>query len=103
MSSLNGIKVKVGDVVYDILKGAGRVIDDGGGVLNITVDFGPTGGTMRFGQDGTFQGHQRLYWKPPYILQPRGPNDIPYEQTTALLAMIYDFLVSYETKEKNRC
>lgn len=99
MSTLNGKKMKVGNVVYDILKGAGKVIDDGGGVLNVTVDFG-VNGQMKFSQDGKFQGNQRLYWKPPYLLQPRGPQDEAYEQTIALSKMIYDFLVSYETKQQ---
>lgn len=99
MTTLNGTKMAVGNVVYDVIKGAGRVVDDGGGVLNVTVDFG-AGGTMRFSQDGKFQGQQRLYWKPPYLMQPRGPQDEPYEQTIALSKIIYDFLVSYETRKK---
>lgn len=99
MSSLNGKKMQVGNIVYDVLKGAGKVIDDGGGVLNVTVDFG-VNGKMNFGQDGTFQGHQRLYWKPPYLIQPRGPQDEAYEQTVALSQMIYNFFISYEINKQ---
>lgn len=99
MTTLNGKKLAVGDVVYDVLKGAGRVIDDGGGVLNVTVDFG-TNGQMKFSQDGKFQGNQRLYWKPPLWLQPRGPQDEAYDQAVALTKMIYDFLVAYDTRKK---
>ena len=51
--SLNGRKMQVGDIVHDILKGAGKVVNDGGGVLSVTVDFG-AGGRMTFAQDGTF-------------------------------------------------
>lgn len=101
MTTLNGKRMAVGDVVYDILKGAGKVIDDGGGVLNVTVDFG-VGGQMKFSQDGKFQGNQRLFWKPPYLIQPRGPKDDAYEQTIALSNLIYEFFVSYETKKQNR-
>lgn len=100
MTTLNGKSMKVGDIVYDVLKGAGKVIDDGGGVLNVTVDFG-AGGQMKFSQDGKFQGNQRLYWKSPYLLQPRGPKDEAYEQTVALANIIYNFLVAYETKKQN--
>lgn len=99
MSTLNGKKMQVGNVVYDVLKGAGKVIDDGGGVLNVTVDFG-SHGQMNFSQDGKFQGYQRLYWKPPYLIQPRGQQDEAYEQTVALSKIIYDFFVSYETKQQ---
>lgn len=91
--------MEVGNVVYDVLKGMGKVVDDGGGVLNVTVDFG-VNGQMKFSQDGKFQGNQRLYWKPPYLLQPRGPHDEAYEQTIGLLSVIYEYLVSYETKKQ---
>lgn len=101
MSSLNGRKMKVGDVVYDVLKGGGRVTNDGGGVLNVTVDFG-AGGTMNFSQDGKFQGSQRLYWKPPYIMQPRGPDDEAYEQAVDMAKDIYAKLVSYENRKASR-
>jgi len=39
MSSLNGRKMKLGDVVYDVLKGMGQVVRDGGGTLNVVVRF----------------------------------------------------------------
>lgn len=96
MTTLNGKKMQKGNVVYDILKGAGKVIDDGGGVLNVTVDFGSSG-TMKFSQSGKFQGYQRLYWREPYIIQPRGPNDPAYEKAVGLMKIIYDHLRSYET------
>lgn len=99
MATLNGRKMAVGDVVYDVLKGAGKVVDDGGGVLNVKVDFGPNG-QMMFSQDGKFQGHQRLYWMPPYLLQPRGPKDEAYEHTIALSRMIYEYFLSFEAKQK---
>ena len=101
MSSLNGRKIKKGDIVYDILNGAGRVTNDGGGVLNVTVDFG-TNGTMNFTQDGKFQGKQSLYWKQPRLFQPRGPDDEPYEKTVELSKIIYDYLVAYETRQNSR-
>lgn len=95
MTTLNGKKMQKGNVVYDILKGAGKVIDDGGGVLNVTVDFGSSG-QMKFSQSGEFQGHQRLYWREPYIIQPRGPNDPAYEKAVELMKLIYEQLRSYE-------
>lgn len=98
MVSLNGREIQVGDVVYDILKGAGKVTDNGGGVLAVTVDFGESG-TMKFAQDGTFQGVQRLYWKAPYVFQPRGPSDEPYELAIQLSQLIYNFLVQYEKRK----
>ncbi len=100
MSSLNGRKMKVGDIVHDILKGAGKVINDGGGELNVTVDFGANG-KMNFAQDGTFSGVQRLYWKPPFIFQPRGPDDKPYEQAIEFAQMAYEWFKNYETREKS--
>lgn len=100
MSSLNGRKMKVGDVVHDILKGAGRVINDGGGVLNVTVDFGANG-KMSFAQDGTFSGVQRLYWKEPFIFQPRGPDDESYEQAIEFAKKMYEWFLNYEIRKKN--
>lgn len=99
MTTLNGRKMAKGDIVYDVLKGAGRVVDDGGGVLNVKVDFG-SNGTMSFSQDGKFQGYQRLYWKPPYLVQPRGPKDEAYEHTVALVGIIYEYFASFEAKQK---
>lgn len=99
MSSLNGRKMQVGDIVYDLLKGAGKVTNDGGGVLNVTVSFGQNG-VMNFSQDGKFQGVQRLFWQPPYLIQPRGPNDEAYEKAVGLANVIYDYLVSYENRKK---
>lgn len=95
MSSLNGTKMKVGDIVHDVLKGAGQVVNDGGGKLNVTVRFS-NGNEMSFAQDGTWQGAQRLYWKAPYIFQPRGPNDKAYEQAIILSRVIYETLVQNE-------
>lgn len=91
--------MKVGDVVYDVLYGSGRVINDGGGVLTVVVDFG-SHGQMSYSQDGKFGGVQRLYWQAPYLLQPRGPDDEAYEQTIALMQSIYQHFVSYETVKK---
>lgn len=96
MSSLNGRKMQVGDVVYDVLKGMGQVVRDGGGVLNVVVRFSE-GNEMAFQQDGKFQGVQRLYWKPPYFVQPKGPDDDAYDQTVRLAKAIYDEL----SKAKN--
>lgn len=98
--TLNGRKMRKGDTVYDILKGAGQVVNDGGGVLNVTVDFGVKGGRMSFAQDGTFQGARRLYWKPPYIVEPRGPVDEPYEKAVALFRVIYEHFLGYETRNQ---
>lgn len=99
MTALNGRKMAVGDIVFDVVKGSGRVTDNGNGVLNVTVDFG-INGQMRFSQDGKFQGHQRLYWKPPVIIQARGPNDEAFDEAVKLLKMIYGVLVAYETKKQ---
>lgn len=95
MSSLNGRKMKLGDVVYDVLKGMGQVVKDGGGVLNVVVRF-KEGDEVSYAQDGTFQGCKRLYWKPPYILEPRGPEDQAYDDAIALLTPIYEKLVMRE-------
>lgn len=100
MTTLNGLSMKRGDVVYDIIKGAGTVINDGGGVLNVTVDFGASG-QMNFTQDGKFQGQQRLYWKNPVFLQARGPNDQAFDATMKLLPVLYEFLTAYEIRQKN--
>lgn len=100
MSSLNGRKMQVNDIVHDILKGAGKVVHDGGGVLNVTVDFGASG-RMNFAQDGTFGGVQRLYWKPPFIFQPRGPDDEPYEQALEFAKMSYEWFKNYETRKNH--
>ena len=100
MSSLNGRKMKVGDIVHDILKGAGKVINDGGGTLNVTVDFGANG-KMNFTQDGAFSGVQRLYWKQPFIFKPRGPDDKPYEQAIEFAQMAYEWFKNNENREKN--
>ena len=99
MDTLNGRKMEVGDVVYDILKGMGQVVKDGGGVLNVTVQFS-VGNTMTFTQDGKFQGVQRLYWKPPYVFQPRGPDDKSYDQAITLAKVIYETLVLNENNSK---
>lgn len=95
MSSLNGRKMKLGDVVYDVLKGIGQVVRDGGGTLNVVVRF-REGDELSYAQDGTFQGEKRLYWKPPYILEPRGPNDKAYDDAIALITPIYNKLVERE-------
>lgn len=95
MSSLNGRKMQVGDVVYDVLKGMGQVVRDGGGVLNVVVRFAE-GNEMSFAQDGTYQGVQRLYWKPPYFVQPTGPDDKAYDQTIKLAKAIYETLRANE-------
>lgn len=95
MSSLNGRKIKLGDVVYDVLKGMGQVVKDGGGMLNVVVRF-KEGDEVSYAQDGTFQGCKRLYWKPPYILEPRGPDDKAYDDAIALLTPIYEKLVMRE-------
>lgn len=100
MSSLNGRKMRVGDVVHDILKGAGRVVNDGGGVLNVTVDFG-AGGQMSFAQDGTFGGVQRLYWKQPYIFQPEGPDDEAYELAVTFARQAYEWVKTHATHKQN--
>lgn len=92
--SLNGRKMQVGDMVYDILKGAGRVIDDGNGVLNVRVEFSK-GDTMSFAQDGIAHGVRRLYWKPPVVLEPTGPNDKAWEDAMSLVLPIYQKLVAY--------
>lgn len=98
MVTLNGRRMLEGDIVYDVLKGAGRVVDDGGGVLNVRVSFGEND-IMQFSQEGKFQGHQRLYWRPPYLIQPRGPKDDAYEHTIALSRIIYEYFQSFETKQ----
>ena len=97
--SLNGRNMQVGDIVHDILKGAGKVVNDGGGVLSVTVDFG-AGGKMSFAQDGTFGGVQRLYWKQPYIFQPEGPDDEAYELALDLAKKTYEWVKSYEKRNK---
>lgn len=101
MGSLNGRKMQLGDVVYDVLLGTGQVVNDGGGELMVTVDFGKRG-RMNFAQDGTFNGQQRLYWREPYILQPTGPNDEAYEMTMGLVDVIYNYFKAYETRKGNR-
>lgn len=98
MTTLNGRKMKVGDIVFDVVKGTGRVVDDGGGVLNVTVDFG-TNGQMKFSQDGKFQGYQRLYWSNPIFIQPRGPQDTAFDEAKNLSQMIYKSLIAYEQKK----
>lgn len=99
MSSLNGRKMQLGDVVYDVLKGMGQVVKDGGGSLNVVVRF-KAGDELSYAQDGTFQGYKRLYWKPPYILEPRGPDDKAYDDAIALITSIYEKLVAREKGNK---
>lgn len=96
MTTLNGRKMKVGDIVHDVLLGAGQVVKDGGGVLNVTVRFAEKR-EMMFAQDGTHQGVQRLYWQQPYIFQPRGPDDKAYQQAIELAKVIYETLVKNES------
>lgn len=100
MAGLNGRQIKKGDVVHDVINGAGRVVDDGGGVLNITVDFG-TNGRMNFTQEGKFHGKQRLFWAPLPTIQARGPNDEPYEKAMEMAQLIYAHLLSYETRQND--
>ncbi len=97
MSTLNGRKMKVGDVVYDVLKGAGQVVADGGGVLNVKVRFDEND-EMMFPQDGKVHGRQRLYWKEPYIFMPRGPDDEAYDEAIDLAKVIYNRLVARERR-----
>lgn len=99
MSSLNGRPMREGDVVHDILKGAGKVINDGGGVLNVTVDFGANG-RMTFAQDGTFGGVQRLYWKQPFVFTPRGPDDKAYDRTIEFAKQAYEWFKQDENSSK---
>lgn len=97
---INGRKIQKGDVVFDILKGSGIVVNDGGGVLNVTVRF-KEGNEMNFAQDGTFQGVQRLFWQPPFPLQAKGPQDEAYDLTVKLSKVIYEFLSNYVLRKKN--
>lgn len=100
MKTLNGRRMKKGDIVYDILKGSGQVVDDGGGVLNVTVRFSENS-QMNFAQDGTFNGVQRLYWCAPYVFQPKGPDDEAYALTIKLAKVIYEFMSNYITRKKS--
>lgn len=97
---INGRKIKKGDVVFDVLKGSGIVVNDGGGVLNVTVRFSE-GNEMNFAQDGTFQGVQRLFWSKPFPLQAKGPEDEAYELTVKLAKVIYEFLANYVLRKKS--
>lgn len=97
---INGRNIKKGDVVFDVLKGSGIVVNDGGGVLNVTVRFSE-GNEMNFAQDGTFQGVQRLFWKQPFPLQAKGPEDEAYELTVKLSKVIYEFLANYVLRKKS--
>lgn len=90
-NSMNGYKMEVGDVVYDVLKGAGKVIKDGGGKLNVVVRFGEND-QMSFTQDGKFNSIQRLFWTDPFLFPPESPNDQAYLDTLELAKVIYEKL-----------
>lgn len=94
-NSLHGYKMEEGDVVYDILKGAGSVVKDGGGKLNVLVEFGEND-RMSFTQEGMFNGIQRLYWTDPFLFPPTVPDDQAYLDTLELAKVIYEKLKRME-------
>lgn len=97
MSTLHGRKMQVGDIVFDILFGAGRVIDDGGGELNVVVSFS-NDGEVRYNQSGELSGRQRLYWKQPLVRTPKGPDDKLFDLVTKLSEHLYVEIEEYEKK-----
>lgn len=99
MANLHGRKMKKGDIVYDILYGAGRVVDDGGGELNVLVSFSEDG-MVRYSQDGKLSGKQRLYWSQPLVRVANGPDDVVFETTKKITDVVYEQLQEFFRKGK---
>lgn len=97
MATLHGRKMQKGDVVFDILFGAGKVIDDGGGELNVVVSFSGEG-EVRYSQDGKLSGRQRLYWKQPFFKTAKGPDDALFDLSVELMGHIYEKIAEFEKK-----
>lgn len=67
MSTINNEIVAVGDRIYDVVQGYGKVVDTSFGDIVVRFD---NGIRITFDNTGSYGGTRRLYWHNPVVIEP---------------------------------
>lgn len=72
MNRLDNEFVDIGDEVYDIINGAGRVIESTSSAIVVRFN---NNRKMSFDTSGNYNGTRRIFWHNPIIIAPEKDGD----------------------------
>lgn len=88
-AQINGVLPTVGASVFDVVKKQGTIAHVESD-YSFTVEF-PNGSRQRYSTGGLVNGNRRIYWKDPFIVDPK-PDDANWNLFTDIAQTIYEKL-----------
>ena len=90
MNRLDNEFVEIGDEVFDIINGSGRVVDSTSSTIVVRFT---NNRKMSFTQDGYYNGTRRIFWHNPIIIAPE-KDAASWEALTISIAGLVNYVKS---------
>lgn len=71
MAMISNENAEIGDRVYDVVQGYGRIVDTAFGDIVVRFD---SGVRVAFDKTGSYNGVRRLFWHDPIVVEPTKDN-----------------------------